>query len=445
MKFKLYPKYKDSGIQWIGEIPKGWEVKKIKHFSNSVAGGTPGTTNNAYWDGDIPWLPSGMIHDNIITAEQVEIFITFEGLNNSSTKWIKKDAVLIALTGATCANIAYLTFKATANQSVIGIECDNKTHPTYLFYYLLSQREQILLNQTGGAQAGINKDDVKNLICVYPEKNDQILLANFLNSKTSKISKTISADKKLIELLKERRIALINHIVTKGLNSKAKMKDSSIEWIGGVPEAWEVKKLKQVSDIRISNVDKKSEENESDVLLCNYVDVYKNEFITSNLNFMKATASIEQIRRFTIKKGDVIITKDSEEPTDIAVPALVNEDISNVVCGYHLALIRPNSTKMLGAYVFRSFQAKKMNDQFVIEASGVTRFGISTYPILNSYILVPPKSEQIQIAEYLDKATSKIDQTIQKIEEKITLMEEFKKSLIHHVVTGKFDVRGIVA
>lgn len=443
MKLKQYSKYKESGVPWIGKIPENWIVKKIKHFNNCIAGGTPSTDKIEYWDGDIPWLPSGLCHDNVIDREDVSKYITFEGLTNSAAKRIKKNSTLIALTGATCANIAYLTFSATANQSVVAMENDNHSNSKYLFYYMLSQREQVLINQTGGAQAGINLDDVKNIFCAFPENNEQTSIASFLDKKLLEINNITQKDQRLIDLLKEKRIALINHVVTKGLNPKAKLKDSGIEWIGKVPEGWKVDKLKHVSDIRISNIDKKSEDNEPDVLLCNYIDVYKNEFITSNIEFMKATASIGQILKLALKKNDVMITKDSEEATDIAVPALVIEDLKGVVCGYHLALIRVNQNLLYGPYLFRSFQSKKINDQFYVEASGVTRYGISTYPIANSYVCVPTKPEQIQIAEYLDKETKKIDQTIEKIEKKIELLEEFKKSLIHHVVTGKVDVRSV--
>jgi len=168
------------------------------------------------------------------------------------------------------------------------------------------------------------------------------------------------------------------------------MKDSGVEWVGEIPENWKVTKLKKISDVRVSNVDKKSDEAEPEVLLCNYIDVYNNEFITSKINFMKATASLEQIKKFTLKKEDVIITKDSEEPTDIAVPALVNENLEGVVCGYHLALIRPNIKVIIGRFLLRQFQTKSINEQFVIAANGVTRFGLKTSRILNANFVVPP-------------------------------------------------------
>jgi type I restriction enzyme S subunit len=215
-------------------------------------------------------------------------------------------------------------------------------------------------------------------------------------------------------------------------------KDSGVEWIGEIPKNWNCSKIKHIADVKISNVDKKSKPSEPDVLLCNYTDVYNNEFIIDNLDFMKATASIEQIKKLSLKKGDVIITKDSEAADDIAVPALVKENVDNVVCGYHLALIRPD-VDIKGDYLFRLLESKQINDQFVIAANGVTRFGISTYPIKNSYLMVPSIKEQEKISSFLDKKTSEIDLTIEKDTRLIELLKEKRTALINHVVTKGLD------
>src|SRR6266571_4556773 len=134
-------------------------------------------------------------------------------------------------------------------------------------------------------------------------------------------------------------------------------KPSGNDWLGDIPESWHMKRLKYISSTRVSNVDKKSED-EIAVRLCNYIDVYKNEFINEKIDFMKATATRKQIDAFELKKGDVILTKDSETPDDIGIPAYVDlEDTKNIVCGYHLAISTPDNSVLLGKYLFRLFQS----------------------------------------------------------------------------------------
>jgi type I restriction enzyme, S subunit len=453
-KYKSYSKYKDSGIDCVGVIPGEWEVRKLKYLLKIPVTDGPHETPE-FIDEGIPFLSVDSIQDGKLIFENCrhiskENHVRFKKKCNPM-KW---DIFLGKAASIGKIAIMNVGFEFSIWSPLALLRPNNKVISSRFMEYALKSdysQTQIEIFATSNTQKNISMDDIPRIQIIVLPLRKQISIADFLDKKTAEIDELIEKDKKLIELLKEKRTALINHAVTKGLpvhrtqtglDPNANMKDSGIEWIGKIPEEWKAKKLKQISEINISNVDKKSDEDESEVLLCNYIDVYKNEFIGLTINFMKATASVEQIRRFTIKMGDVIITKDSEEPTDIAIPALVIEDLKNVVCGYHLALIRSNKMILDGSFLFRALQSKKINDQFVIEANGVTRFGISTYPILNSYILIPPLSEQIQITEYLDKTTSKIDRTIEKIEAKIELLEEYKKSLIHHTVTGKIDVRG---
>ena len=217
------------------------------------------------------------------------------------------------------------------------------------------------------------------------------------------------------------------------------MKDSGIEWLGKIPEEWKVKKLKYISSIKFSNVDKHTTKGELQVRLCNYVDVYYNDYITSSLDFMKATASTAEITKFTLKEGDIIITKDSESWDDIAIPAYVPLGLEGVICGYHLAQIRPNSEIINGEFLFRSFCANTINDQFKIAATGVTRFGLGKYWLDNSIFIVPPIKEQKFIASYLDQETAKIDTLIEKKERQIELLKEKRSALISHAVTKGLD------
>ncbi len=152
-------------------------------------------------------------------------------------------------------------------------------------------------------------------------------------------------------------------------------KDSGVEWLGEVPEHWKVKKLKFLATTRPSNVDKKSTPSQIPVSLCNYTDVYYNEEITPRISFMKATATADQINKFSLRQGDIIVTKDSEDPNDIAIPAFVPKDLDGVVCGYHLTMIRSFSENS-GAYIKRIFDSAYARSLFATRANGLTRYGL---------------------------------------------------------------------
>ena len=216
-------------------------------------------------------------------------------------------------------------------------------------------------------------------------------------------------------------------------------KHSGSEWLGKIPAQWELRRLKNISTVQSSNVDKKSKEDESNVLLCNYVDVYKNEYIDDSIPFMKATAPARQIEKFTLKKGDLIITKDSEDRFDIAVPAKVNKDFDNVLCGYHLALIRADYEQINPDFLFRWFQSDLVNDQFKVSANGITRYGLSVSSIKDSIVAVPPLPEQKAIATFLDHQTTRIDQLIEKKKRILDLLDEQRQATITRAVTKGID------
>lgn len=212
-------------------------------------------------------------------------------------------------------------------------------------------------------------------------------------------------------------------------------KDSGVTWLGDIPAGWKMCRLKELAFIQNSNVDKKSHENEIPVLLCNYVDVYKNNFITASLNFMKATANESEIQRFEIKKDDVLITKDSETCDDIAMPALCLESLEGVLCGYHLAQFRTNKKLLLGAYLLRLFQSKSYGFRFVVSAKGITRVGLGQSAITDSLTPIPPLAEQRSIVNYLDTKTTQIDRKIELLSQKAEKYSKLKQSLINEAVT----------
>ena len=207
-----------------------------------------------------------------------------------------------------------------------------------------------------------------------------------------------------------------------------------MEWLGQVPEHWELKRLKHIAHAYPSNVDKKSYEGESPVRLCNYTDVYYNETIDGSLNFMEATASEDQIEKFTLRKGDTIITKDSETADDIAIATHVPEDLPGVICGYHLTLVRPESSSS-GAFIKRLFDSTYARQALGVRANGLTRVGLGQYALDNVEFPLPPLSEQTAIADFLDQETAKIDGLITEQERLIELLKEKRQAVISHAVT----------
>lgn len=205
---------KDSGIDWIGQIPKQWEVKRIKDDFNTLAGGTPSTKNPDYWEGDIPWIPSGNVQNNMVEANSVKDYISPLALKESSTKIAQKDSILIALTGATCSNIGYLTFDTTINQSIVAILPKIKAVPKFYYYFLISARDKIRTLMSGGAQGGINQEDVRFFKIVVPARKEQTEIAQYLDNKTSTIDAIVTNIAKQIDHLKELRKTLINDVVT---------------------------------------------------------------------------------------------------------------------------------------------------------------------------------------------------------------------------------------
>lgn len=444
-----YPTSKDTEIIWIGSVPEHWNIKKIKHTTyvkgrigwqalttdEFIDEGAYLVTGTDFIDGEINWDTCYHVSekrynmDRFIQLKENDLLITKDGT-------IGKTVL-----------VQDMSDKACLNSGIFVTRPLTKDYITEFMYWILNSKvfeTFIDYIKTGSTISHLYQNVFENFSFPVPPIHEQKAISTFLGCETKKVNSLIDKKHKMLELLKEERTAIINQAVTKGLNSDASMIDSGIEWLGEIPEHWDIKPLKYIAKVQASNVDKKSDEGETEVLLCNYIDVYNNEFINNKIQFMKATALNREIEKFSIRYGDVLVTKDSETAEDIANAALVKENLTNILCGYHLTHIRPDRRYLLGEYLFRLFYVKKFNDQFAISANGVTRFGLSVYSFKNSYVSLPSISEQKEIIQFIEKEIKRIDKTILKIKEEIELLEEYRTALISEAVTGKIDVRNEV-
>jgi len=295
----------------------------------------------------------------------------------------------------------------------------------------------------GVTRYGLSKDAIKSVVLPVPTLPEQSTIARYLDTQDRRIKHLIRTKRRLIELLNEQKQAIIHQAVTHGLDQNIHLKPSGIEWLGDVPEHWEMRKVKQISKLLVSNVDKISQQNEMQIRLCNYTDVYKNEVISDKINFMVASATTDEINKFKLKIGDVIITKDSEMWNDIGVPALVAYEAPDLICGYHLAILRPNAQKMIGEFLLHCFQERLIATQLHIQANGVTRYGLSQQAIKDCLVPVPPVKDQFAICSILKAELFSLNAVKIKAMREIDLLREYRTRLISDVVTGKLDVRGM--
>ena len=443
-----YPAYKPSGVEWLGDVPTHWEVVQLGRIG-VFSKGSGGTKDDEVPDG-IPCVRYGDLyttHKSFIC--QTRSYVS--PAKASAYTPIHRGDVLFPTSGETIEEIG----KSAVNLLDTQVLCGGDTiifrptipmEPKFAGYALdcpAAQTQKSLMGR-GITIMHIYSGQLKYLWLSLPPLPEQTAIVRYLDYADRRIRRYVSARRKLIALLEEERHAVVNRAVTRGLDPSIPLKPSGVEWLGDVPAHWEVRRLRTVAEMRVSNVDKHTREDEFPVRLCNYVDVYKNDRITQAMTFMSATASRDEIERFQLKRHDVLITKDSEAWDDIGVPSLVTESADDLLSGYHLALLRPFQ-EILGAYLARTLENKGVAYQFHVRANGVTRYGMTHTGIQSVRIPLPPLLEQAAIVEHLDKATAGIDAAIARARRQIELVQEYRTRLISDVVTGKLDVRAAAA
>jgi type I restriction enzyme S subunit len=212
--------------------------------------------------------------------------------------------------------------------------------------------------------------------------------------------------------------------------------NSIVSWKNYLPKSWEALPLKAVASYAVSSVDKLTKDDEIPVKLCNYLDVYKNDFITEELDFMNASATADEIKKYSIEIGDVLITKDSESWDDIGIPALVTFSGQNVLCGYHLAVIKPASKRVNPEFLFRCIQSKEIRVQLELASTGVTRFGLPKDEIGRLILPIPELNTQQRITIFLNKEIQRIDSLVKAKEILLDRLTEKRQALITRVVTN---------
>ena len=443
---KRYKKYKDSGIEWIGEIPHQWVVNRLKNMvSEPLKYGANESATESNPDNPRYIRITDFGNDGNLRNDSYKSL----PLEKAEGYFLKEGDLLFARSGATVGKTflfknydgeacfaGYLIKASFDKMEISSTYIDYFTRSNYYENWKQSVFQQATIQNIGA-------DKYNQLRISIPKSiTEQTQIANYLDRKTQQIDVLIEKKESLIALLEEEYTAIINQAVTKGLDPNVKMKDSEIDWLVEIPEDWDATKLRFLASIIPSNVDKKTKEGEKEVLLCNYTDVYKNDYIRYDPNFMKASASNAQIEKLSLKKHDVIVTKDSEDPNDIGVSALVLDNLEGVVCGYHLTVFRNEGQNEFGRFLFWFLKSKICSDYFATMARGITRYALGTNTFKELFVPMPKNEIEFdKISNFLENITTTIQTTINKANQEIDYLKEYKTTLISEVVTGKIDVR----
>ncbi len=432
MSYKTYENYKYSGLKWIAEIPQHWETHKIKDFLNFKIGGTPSTSIESYFEGDNIWVSIADLNNNCddyIFDSTVKI--SDEAIKASNVKLISKDSLLYSFklsVGLT----AFAGCELYTNEAIASFEPNEFVDLNFLKYVFQVGFENNAVENIYGAKL-FNTDLIKFARFSMPkDKTEQIQIANYLDKKTSEIDENIAKNKELISLLEEKKMGLINQVVTKGLDSDTSMKDSGIDWIGEIPENWKICSLNKFFDIKNGSTPKNNSEFwDGDICWITPAD-YKTEDIYIN----ESSRHITKEGYFScgtnlVPKGSLIVSNRAP----IGLVAIANRDLCTNQGCKSLKVKTEINTKYV--YYVLSITQKELENL----GRGTTFMELSSYDLGSFKIPIPPINDQMKIAKYLDSETDKLHSLLLKIHENNELLEEYKTSLIHHVVTGKIDVR----
>lgn len=424
---------KDSGVEWIGKIPKDWKVVQVKRLFDSkkeIVG------NDVDKFDRLALTLNGVIKRSKTDADglQPEKFEGYQILHRNNLVF-----KLIDLENVKTSRVGLSPFDGLVSPAYIVLSNKNDNNQFY-YYWFMSMYYNEVFNHLGGdgVRSALSAKDLLSLPILLVEGSVQSKIASYLDSKCSRIDTIIEEQQAVIEKLKEYKLSLITEAVTKGLNPDVPMKDSRVEFIGYVPSNWEVCRLRNVGTTQ-NGISKGGEYFGHGFPFVSYGDVYRNFSLPKEVNGLVDSTEVER-ELYSVKKGDIFFTRTSETVEEVGLACVCEQDIENATFAGFLIRVRPFVDKLVVGFAKYYFRSNHHRFYLVKEMNLVTRASLSQMLLKGMPVLLPPMEEQNQIADFLDRKCSAIDDTISKKQALIEKLRAYKKSLIYEVVTGKKEV-----
>lgn len=441
MTLKQYPMYKPTSIPWIGQIPQHWGEGRLRWLSRRYSGGTPDKNNQAYWEGGtIPWLNSGAVNDRLITAPSA--FITQEAFENSSAKWIPEGALVIALAGQgrTKGMVAQVAFRTTCNQSMAALIPTAAFDGRFLYWWLDSNYQNIRNMAGGDLRDGLNLELLGDIRCPLPPVAEQRAIATLLDGETARIDVLSAEQRRLIELLQEKRQGVISHAVTKGLDPSVPMKHSGIQSLGDIPAQWGLTRVKYATRMTADCPHETPEySHDGEYIVIRTADVDRGSVEDKGAYRVDRDQYLQRIRRAPLNRGDIVYTREGER---WGLAALVPED-GWYCLGQRMFQLR-SSSDFDASFLMWHLNANSVYAQAEIDTVGATAPHVNVSTIRGFVITHPPLEEQRRISTFISRECDNLDTLIAESRVAIELLAERRAALVSALVTGEVDVRSVV-
>lgn len=440
-RYEAYSDYKDSGVEWLGTIPSHWEISPLKYLVRFSGGGTPSKDNPEFWNGDIPWVsPKDMkIRRVVATIDNV----TESAIKQSSTNLLEKGALLMVVRSGILRHsipVAINDVTVSLNQDMKALRFADPLVSEYAYYFVTGNQSSLLLewSKEGATVESIEHEYLAGTLFPCPPLKDRTTIINFLDHETAKIDALIEKQQRLIELLKEKRQAVISHAVTKGLNPNAPMKDSGVEWLGEVPAHWGMTKFHYEIDLLEGPGILANDFHDEGVPLLRIQNV-KDEFVSRDYKTYLSPSKVRaKWEHFRVAQGDLIISCSATT----GLVSEVGEDTAGAVPYTGLIRLRPQVKASITKEFIRCLvQSDLFFEQIKLLQSGSTIQHFGPYHLQQMHITLPALTEQNEIAKAVKEKKARLDKLISIADQQIELMQERRTALISAAVTGKIDVR----
>ncbi|MBD3237904.1 MAG: hypothetical protein GF330_14490 [Candidatus Eisenbacteria bacterium] len=434
-RFRPYPEYKDSGVEWLGEIPEHWEVKRLKCVASVndevLAESTDPSFELSYVD-----ISSVDSDAGITNTEE----LVFEKAPSRARRLVRDGDVVVSTVRTYLRAIAAIedpkpNLIVSTGFAVIRPRQLDSSFAAYALrapYFV----ERVVANSVGVSYPAINASELVCFPIVFPSTDEQHAIAAFLNRETARIDSLVAKKERLIELLQEKRTALITRAVTRGLDPGVPMKDSGVEWLGEIPEHWEVAPIYARYEVALGKMlDAKRVSGAHPGRYVRNVDVQWDRVNTRNLPQMDFAPSERQ--RYSLRHGDLLVCEGGEVGRTAVWRGEAEE------CFYQKAIhrVRPRSGADMPRFLFYVMYATAKRGVFAAGGNPNTIDHLTAVQLRHYRFAFPPGDEQKEVAAFLDRETARLDSLITKIRSAIALLKEYRTALISAAVTGKIDVR----